>query len=338
MGNKFRFSTQLIFGRILPILLFLAIYFITPIFASNYVMTIVNMVLIYFLGAIGISLLMGMGGHLSFASISFMGIGAFLAAQMAKTYGINPVLAIVLSVLFTSIFSFLLGLLLLRLSGPFFLFSTIAFAQIMANVFLTFKPLSNGADGVYGIPKMVLFGILFDDLRTWFYLLAVIVVIIALIVERIRRSVLGRSLMSIRDNEVAAKTLGVDVYRTKVIAFVIANAFAALGGAILSFHNDAVSASLFTLEISQRFLVMVMLGGVNSTFGTFLGTSLITALPEWLRPLQQYLNIFFGVGLILMMIYMPMGLTGIFTQTMKKITNKLRKRSEDAKHAVSTES
>ena len=332
--NKARITT----GNLRIVLLIIAAaaaFIIIPAAGSDYILTVVDTVLIYFLGSIGISLLMGMGGHLSFATISFMGIGAFLAAQMSKNYGIAPVLAVPLAVIMTAAAALVIGLMLLRLSGSFFLFATIAFAQIMANVFLTFRPLSNGADGVYNIPKLSFLGIEFNSLTKWFRLLMVIVVIVALIVERIRRTVLGRSLMSVRDDEVAAKTFGVNVYRTKVIAFVIANTFAALGGALLAFHNGAVSASLFTFEISQRFLVMVMLGGVNSTVGTLVGTFVVTMLPEWLRPVQMYLNIFFGAGLILMMVYMPMGLMGLLEDFVKRIRNRksVNERKEQEDHA-----
>ena len=307
---------------------------IVPMVGNDYLLTVLDTVLIYFLGAIGISLLMGMGGHLSFATISFMGIGAFLAAQMSKNYGVVPLLAVVLSVLITAVVALIIGMLMLRLSGSFFLFATIAFAQIMANVFLTFRPLSGGADGVYNIPKLSFLGIEFNNLIVWFRLLLIIVVIVALIVERIRRTVLGRSLMSIRDDDVAARTFGVNVYFTKVVAFVIASSFAALGGALLAFHNGAVSATLFTFEISQRFLVMVMLGGVNSTFGTLMGTLVVTMLPEWLRPVQQYLNIFFGIGLILMMIWMPMGLMGLVDSARQKMRRRKRARAEAARKEV----
>ena len=159
----------------------------------------------------------------------------------------------------------------------------------------------------------------------------VFVAIVAFIVERIRRSKLGRSLASIRDNDVAAMTLGVNVYKTKVIAFTIACTLAALAGALYAMHSNYVSADMFTYERSTSYIIMAMLGGVNNTFGVFFGSLLVTMLPEWLREIQGYLQLCYGIGIILLMVFMPDGLAGLFKMLFAKLEKKLLGKKDTSK-------
>ena len=309
---------------------------LTPLVSDTYAMTVVNSGLIYFLATLGISLLLGMGGQMSLAAISFMGLGAFFSGVLSKNLGWTPAVTILLSIIGVSVIAFLLGLVLFRLSGAYFTFATIGLVQIFSCIFTNFKPLSGAMDGMSGIPPLQLFGMTFDTLTEWFYLLCACGVLIAAIVERIRRTKLGRSLASVRDDEVAAQTLGVNVYMTKVIAMTIASAFAAFAGALLAHHNGAASYSLFTFTTGTRFIIMVMLGGVSSTIGTFVGTMLITVLPEYMRFLQEYLNIIYGAIVVLLMVFMPMGLAGLANHLWKKLTDRLI-RHETMRRTVSPE-
>lgn len=305
-------------GKLVLPLLCVVFAALVPLGANRYQITVVNTALLYFLGALGISVMMGMCGQMTFASISFIGIGAFAATQFSKTLGMPTLLALFAAVIFTAVVSLLIGLLLLRLSGGYFTFATIGLVSICAALFTNVKPLTGGANGIVGIPKLNIFGFTFDSLYKWFFLLFAICIGCSLIVQRIRKTSLGRSMAAVRDNELAAKSLGINCYQVKVIAFVIAGAFAGLSGALLAFHNGAVSYSLFSFTTATNFVIMVMLGGVNSTIGTFLGTFLVTLMPEVLRPLASYLVLIQGVMIILMMIFMPMGLAGIGSSLKEK--------------------
>jgi branched-chain amino acid transport system permease protein len=248
-----------------------------------------------------------------------MGLSAFIVARLTKNFGVNHIWAILLSVGIICLLSFAIGRVIVRLTGTFFAFSTIAIVQITSTCLTNYRPLTNGQDGITGIPKLTLFTFQFNSVYRWFYLMCIITLTCALIVERIRRSVLGRSLAAIRDNEIAAQTLGVNIFRTRLAAFIISNIFAALSGCLLAFNNSAVSPMLFTFATEVNFYLMLMLGGVDSTFGTFVGTLLVTHLPEWLRPLSQYLRLIYGVSVIILMTFMPMGLAGMVNSLIKKI-------------------
>lgn len=325
--KKKKFSTKAIALTVVCLLF----VFIVPQICNAYQMTIANTALMYFVGALGITVMMGMCGQMSFASISFIGIGAYCATQLSKTLGMPTLLALLLTVIFTALMSLWIGALLLRLSGGYFTFATIGLVNIAASLFLNLKSLTGGANGIVGIPDLNLFGIELDSLYKWFYFLFAVCILCGLFVERIRKTSLGRSMASVRDNELAAKALGVNCYAVKVIAFVISGALAGLSGALIAFHNGTVSTALFSFQTATNFVVMVMLGGVNSTVGTFLGTLLVTFMPEVLRPLASYLRIIQGVLIILLMIFMPMGLAGI-GQKLSDLVKSRRKTSRKEKN------
>ena len=289
----------------------LALAWIFYFFANDYALTVANSAIIYFFCSVTVVLLLGLCGQLSFVSVSFMGLGAFFAGQLAKNFDINPLLAIPLAIFLTTILAFFLGFLLLRLKGPFFIFGTMALVNIFQTIFQNFRPLSGGPDGLYGIPKLELFGITFDTYRKWFWVLLFCAFLVAVFVKRIRDTSLGRSMMAVRDNEIAAQGMGVNIKQTKLIAFVLSAAIAAFGGALLCFHNGVVSSTLFTFSVQMRFLTMAMLGGINSIIGTAFGTAVVVCLPEFFRVLERYMTLFYGVGTILMMIFMPTGIAGL---------------------------
>lgn len=292
---------------------------------NSYVMTLINTALIYFLCVSGTSIMLGMGGQLSMCSVTFMGFGGFLAAQLATTYGLTPILALILGVIGTTIVGWLLGLVLMRLKSGFFVFGTIGLLQIGSTIFTNFRPLSGGPDGIFGLPKLVLFGYTFQTMQAWMCLLIVVTIFAILLISRIRSSSLGRSLMAVRDDEIAAYTLGVNVYRTKVIGFTISCALGGLAGGLLAFHNGVVSGSLFTFNTQLQFIIMTMLGGVNSTIGTLFGTFLVIALPELLRPLANYMTLIYGITVIVLMIFLPMGLGGLVESIYKKVIRARKK-------------
>jgi branched-chain amino acid transport system permease protein len=319
--------------KILPqlILIFVMLALMIVVFynTNDYYLSIINCTLIYFFCSVTVTLGMGLCGELSFATISFMGLGAFLSGVLARDYSVPPVLAIIAAVILTTLISVVFGLILLRLKGLFFVFGTIALVNIFSVIFQNYKPLTGGPDGLYNIPKLNLFGITFDSYSKWFWLLLILVILVGLFVNRIKNTSLGRAMMAVRDNEIAAQGMGINVYRTKLTAFVLSAMIAAFGGALLCFHNGVVSYSLFTFNVQMKFLSMAMLGGVNSILGTAFGTVLIVVLPEVLQVLQRYMNLIYGIGLILMMVFMPSGLAGVVKSISMKIKYRTKKEASD---------
>ncbi len=319
-----KFSTCLIF------LLAAIFVLVIPRVNQGYSMMVLNLGLIYSIAVYGVSVMLGLGGQLSFAAVAFMGVGAYFTANVTSGrlgFVLDTSLALLLTILLSALLSFLIGLVLFRLKGTYFTFATIGLVQVAWSFYLSYKPLFGGPDGISNIPTLKIFGFSPTNYNEWFYILSGIVLVVALLVERIRRSQLGRSLSAIRDNEIAAQTLGINVFMTKVIAFTIAGALAAVAGSLYAMHSQFVSSDMFTFERATSYIIMAMLGGVNNTVGIFVGSVLVTMLPEWLRFMQQYLQLIYGVGVILLMVFMPMGLAGLASNVGKTIRRKLRKKN-----------
>lgn len=316
----------------LLIVLALAVFVIViPRVNTGYSMMIVNLALIYAVATYGVSVMLGLGGQLSFAATAFLGVGAYFAANLCSGrwgFWVDSFAVLLLTPVFAGVVAFVIGIILFRLKGTYFTFATVGLVQVAWCFFLNYKPLFGGPDGISGVAPISIFGWTPKDYNEWFYLLAVIVLIVALLVERVRHTQLGRSLAAVRDNEVAAQTLGINVYMTKVIAFTIAGIFAAVAGALYAMHSQFVSSDMFTFERSTSYIIMGMLGGINNTAGVFVGSVLVTLLPEWLRGMQQYLQLIYGVGVILLMIFMPMGLAGLASNICKTLKRKLRGKQE----------
>lgn len=299
---------------------------------NSYYMTLFNMTLIYFICTASMSLIFGMGGQLSYCTVTFMGLGAFITAKSTTAFGLPPIVGLICGVVFSAVIALLLSLVLVKMRGAFFTFGTLAVVYMGATIFQNFTPLSGGSEGTAGIPKLNLFGFTFTTLKAWFYLLILVTLLVFALIQRIRVSSLGRSLMAVRDDEVAAQTLGINVYRTKAIAFTLSSALAAFSGGLIALHNGVVSPSLFTFNVQTKFIIMSMLGGINSTLGALLGTMLLQLLPEYLRFLQNYAMLVYGVGIILLLVFMPTGIMGIFESTYKKL-RKMRRSSATVKEA-----
>lgn len=322
MNNKKTIMKPASLAKLAAALLFILV---VPGFTNDYSMQVLNVSLIMAILAFGLSILLGMGGMLTFAGTAFMGFGAYVTANLStgrQGYLFSTSDSLLIAVLTCTAAAFLIGLVLLRLRGTFFTFATIALVQVCWSVYMNYKPFSGGPDGISRIPSLTLFGFTPHGYRQWFYLLCVIVFICILAVERIRSTKLGRSLAAVRDNEIAAQCLGVNIYRTKVTAFTITGALSALAGGLYAMHGGFISADNFTFDMATTYIIIVMLGGVGDTFGVLVGAILVNMLPEWLRPLAKYIRLIYGVGVILLMVFMPMGLAGLAKQTIAKVNRK----------------
>lgn len=288
---------------------------------SLYSQMVVNMALVFCLVAYSVSVMLGMCGELSFAGVAFMGIGAFTIANLTTGrfgFKISPLGAFLVVIPVATFIAFLIGLILLRLKGTFFSFSTIALVQVAYTFFNNYRPLFGGVDGISGIPSVRILGKQLTNHYLWFPYLLVFVVFVGLVVEHIRNTQLGRSMASCRDNETAARVLGVNVYMTKVIAFTISGVLSAMGGALYSMLIRYASADMFTYDTSAKYIIMAMFGGVQSTIGVFIGALIVQILPQVLKVFQRYFQLIWGVSIILLMVFMPEGLTGIFRMALKR--------------------
>ena len=294
-------------------------YFIIPKNTGAYTITVWNSAFIYFIANIGTAIMLGSCGMVSFASPAFMGLGAFTSVYICMHFDVNPFISMFLGMLMAMLMAALIGMALMRLNGTFFTFSTVALCQIAYTVYNGWKPVTGGPNGIPMVPSFSLFGWTAKQYVDNFYVLITIAIICGIIALRLQKTNFGRAMNSIRDNELVAKTNGVNVFKTKVIAFTIAAGFAGIAGACLAHSTHYVVSTYFTYSNATMYIIQVMIGGVYNIIGVFAGTILITMLPEWLRPLQEYIKLVYGVGVILLMIFMPMGVFGLGSNLIKRI-------------------
>ena len=312
------FSKSNMKRRIIKILVVVAILalaaVLVPTISSHYVITVVNGALVFYVGCLGICVMLGYGGMVSFATITFMGLGAYMSANLSLKAGMPFLVCVLGSMIFAGLCALIIGAILLRLSGTFFTFSTVALVLIAHDLFTNLRSLTGGPDGMGGIPPFNIGSFVADTAADNFYFLFVAGLLAALFVHRLKYTNLGRRLAAVRDNEIAAATMGVDVYRTKVVAFIIAGVLSGLSGSLMVHNYHFVGSTSFVFDQSTTMVIMAMLGGVSHPGGVFLGTMIITMLPEWLKPLQEYIRLFYGLGVMLLMVFMPTGLWGLGEQ------------------------
>lgn len=301
-------SVQVVF---IVLLSFLAMTILpTPAFFNRFMMKVVNEGMIYFITVLGLTVVLGMGGQVTFSTAGMMGIGAYISAILSTQYGMSPVLALLIALVVGGIASFFIGLALFRLKGSYFAFASIGFTQLIFTVLSNWIEVTGGPDGIGNIPKLDFGFYTVTDYYSGFKVYVILALICGLIVHRLRKTYFGRGLASVRDNELTAQCMGVDVYRTKVYSFVIAGIFACLAGSLYTHHAGYISPDIFNFEQSSIYLIMIMLGGVDSTVGALIGALLLTILPERIRFLQDYYRLVYGISVIILMNVMPMGIMG----------------------------
>ncbi|MGI6466999.1 MAG: branched-chain amino acid ABC transporter permease [Sphaerochaetaceae bacterium] len=285
----------------------------------NFVLLIFIYTGIYALMAVGQNLITGYVGLLSLTQAGFFAIGSYATAILSVTYGWNFWLTLPIAALIAGAFGFLIGLPTLRLKGDYLAIATLGFGEIVRNILNNWDSLTNGPMGIQRIPMVSIFGFRVSPYDKWGFLLLVwIFVFLAyLFYERIAKSRMGRALEAIREDEIAATSMGINTTRYKVWAFVFGAAIAGVAGSLQAVFILSVTPSVFTFMVSIMVLCMVVLGGMGNFKAVILGAFIIqfisyfpqlTGLSNVIPP--QFKQVLFGVILVVMMIWRPQGILG----------------------------
>ena len=283
---------------------------ISPYFLQVMCLAGINIIL-----AVSLNLINGFTGQFSIGHAGFMAIGAYASAYVTVTFGdrIRAALSflpeggrngglllvgIAAGALLAAVAGFLVGVPSLRLRGDYLAIVTLGFGEII-RVFILNIDAVGGARGYSGIPKLANF--------FWIYLFAALTI---LIVYRVVRSSFGRTLVAIREDEIAAEAMGVDTTRSKVISFVLSSAMAGVGGGLFGHYLMYLHTNSFTFIKSIEIIIMIVIGGLGSITGSVLGAVLYIGLAEGLRAFERYRMVTFSLLLILIMIFRPQGLLG----------------------------
>ncbi len=257
--------------------------------------TLVLSIGVYGLMALSIYLTLSCG-LLSLANAAFMGIGAYVSAVSTLQYSLSFPVALLLGTFAPSAVALIIGVPVLRLSGVYLAMATLGFGEVVRVVALNLD-ITGGPLGLNGIPLLT---------EWWHVLLSVALVL--LLLQSLRQSRIGRAFEAIREDETAARLMGIATHRIKLLAFVLGAAIAGLAGGLNAHYTFTISPSNFGFENAVDILTMAVLGGIQGLIGPLLGGAIITLLPELLRSLQEFRMAANGVILIAVVLFLPHGI------------------------------
>ncbi len=278
---------------------------------SDYLLNLCDLAGIYAIAVMGLGILLGFAGQMSLAQAAFFGIGAYTSGWFTTHLGWSVWPSMLLAIVLSALVGLGVGYPCLRLSGHYLALATIGFGIITQLVLINWKDVTNGSDGMTGIPAPVLGPWTLDTYGKYYYLVLAAVLVAAYVAWRIKTTRVGRALEAIRENELAARATGIDATRYKIVAFVLSGAYAGLAGSLLAHSIKFLSPDSYSFDQSVVFLVMLILGGSASIGGAILGAVLLTFLPEMLRPLKTSYIMVYGAAVVAMVIFMPKGLAGL---------------------------
>ena len=274
---------------------------------------------IYALMALGQNVITGYGGMLSLTQAGFFAIGSYATAILATRLGWSFWATLPVAAILSAFFGLLIGLPTLRLKGDYLAIATLGFGEIVRNVLNNWDSLTNGPMGIQKIPMITVFGFVVNPYTKYAFLamLFIAVFIAYLLFQRLARSRMGRALTAVREDEIAAQSMGINITKYKVYAFILGASVAGVAGSFQAAFTLSVSPGTYTFMVSVMVLCMVVLGGMGNFKASILGAFIIqlisylpqlTGLTAIIPP--QFNQILFGLILVIMMIWRPQGLLG----------------------------
>jgi len=303
-----------------------------PYVLDNYWLGIVNTILIAVIGAVGLNILVGFTGQISLGQGGFLAVGAYTSAILHERAGLPVVLSVIIAVLTTAGIGAFFGLPALRLKGLYLAIATLASQEIIIFVVRRWTFLTDGK-GFIDVSRLELFGWQIKRATfefQWYWVLLVLAVIAVLAARNLFRTGLGRAFMAVRDHDIAAEAIGVNLTRAKVTAFAVSSGFVGLAGALTAHYTETVTWERFTLDVSVLYLAMIIVGGLGSVSGAVYGATFMMLLPALLTEVSDAVkgqlpflsaqlpaikNAVFGLVIVLFLIIEPRGLARIWQRT-----------------------
>jgi branched-chain amino acid transport system permease protein len=309
-----RASRGLFAGNAVPITLFLifaAVPFVASFKAEAYVLGLVTRVMIFAIAALALDLLVGYGALVSFGHAAFMGLGAY-AVGILGAHGINEgLIALPVALGVAALFALLTGMVCLRTRGVYFIMITLAFGQM---VFFTASSLApyGGDDGLTLRVRSTIagFALLKSD-RALYYVCLACLIGAYLLCRALVASRFGRVYRGARENAQRVATVGFEVYRYQLVAYVIAGTLGGLSGFLLANATDFVSPAYMSWQRSGELLIMVILGGMGTLNGAIIGAAAFLLTEEWLSGITEHWKVIFGPALVLVAVFARGGLLGV---------------------------
>ena len=284
-----------------------ALSLVPLILANPWKLGILNLIAVHAIVALGLNLFIGYAGQISLGHAAFFGLGAYGSAILTTTIAMPPFAAMILTATGVALTALVIGIPALRLSGHYLAMATLGFNIVLHNILVQWDRVTGGPSGLSGIPPLAVLGLLFQGEARQYYLLWGAAMIALTLSLNLVRSGVGRGLAALAEDEVSAAAMGVDVRRGKIAVFTVSAVFAAIGGSLFAHYMGTVTPDTFGIFASIDFVIMVVIGGLGSLWGSLAGAAIVTLLPHLLGPLEDSRDIIYGVIVVAILLLPPRG-------------------------------
>jgi branched-chain amino acid transport system permease protein len=308
-------------GNLLPIAIFLLLA-VVPLLAAltteTYVLSLVMRVMIFAIAALALDLIVGYGALVSFGHAAFIGLGAYAVGILAA-HGISEALiSLPLALAVSALFAWATGIVCLRTKGVYFIMITLAFGQMAYFTASSLAPYG-GDDGLTIKVRNTIAGFaLFDRDRVFYYIVLLFLLVAYLTCRALIASRFGRVFRGARENATRMATIGFEVYRFQLVAYVIAGTLGGLSGFLLANATDFVSPAYMSWQRSGELLIMVIFGGLGTLNGAIIGTAAFLLLEQWLSGLTEHWKVIFGPLLVVVAVFARGGLIGLWEKIARR--------------------
>lgn len=292
-------------------LLSLALPFVVT---NQYQLHVLTLIGIYWVLVAGLNLVVGYAGQLSVGHVGLLAIGAYTLVILNGRLGVDPLLAMAVAGAIGGLCGLLLGLPSLRLPGFYFAMVTLAFSLIVTELLVAQNRWTGGGAGM----SAPLFGRPFETPQGFYFLVAGVGLVVTWLAWNISRGMRGRALIALRDSEVAATAVGIPVFRLKLAVFSFSGVTAGIAGALFASLQSYITPEAFLFELGMFFFICIIIGGRGNIVGPFLGTALLTMLPEIAAPLAKLGNLLYGVLLLAVVLTVPKGFGSLITTYLER--------------------
>ena len=297
------------------IILAVAVSLLLPLFIKNYYwLGIFNLIFIYSILCLSLNLIFGFTNLLSVGHAAFYGIGAYTTAILLTRYHFPFLPSLIFSGLVALLVGFFLSMSTSRVKGDYFTVITIVFGEIFRLIMQNWVNFSGGAMGIAGIPIPQLFSWRIISEKDFYYLGLILFWFTYITLNLLIKSKFGRAFIAIREDELAASTMGINIVAYKILSFSIGCFYAGLAGSYYAVYNTAIAPSSFTLDESCLMIIMVVLGGIGNLTATIPGVIVMLIATEVFRPLYHYRLLLIGLIMVIVLARYPYGFLGIFNK------------------------